>query len=90
MIGQDLVKALADCDEGLKLAPLNLDVRDTRGFIYLTFGDPALAMNEYNAALERDPNRAIALYGRGLAKIRTGDIKGGEGDQAAARTLRAC
>ena len=52
-----------------------------------TLGDPALALNEYNAALERDPNRAIALYGRGLAKIRTGDIKGGEGDQAAARTL---
>ena len=90
VIGQDLVRALADCDEGLKLAPLNLDVRDTRGFIYLKLGDPALAMNEYNAALERDPNRAIALYGRGLAKIRTGDIKGGEGDQAAARTLRAC
>ena len=87
VIGQDLVKALADCDEGLKLAPVNLDVRVTRGLIYLKLGDPALALNEYNAALERDPNRAIALYGRGLAKIRTGDIKGGEGDQAAARTL---
>jgi tetratricopeptide (TPR) repeat protein len=85
--GQDLLRALADCDVALRLMPVNLDVRDTRGFIYLKLGDPALALNEYNAALEKDPNRATALFGRGLARIRTGDIKGGEGDQAAARTI---
>jgi tetratricopeptide (TPR) repeat protein len=85
--GKDLLQALADCDVALKLLPSNLDVRDTRGFIYLKLGDPALALNEYNAALERDPNRTTALFGGGLAKIRNGDIKGGEGDQAAARTL---
>ena len=85
--GQDLLRALADCDVALRLMPLNLEVRDTRGFIYLKLGDPALALNEYNAALEKDPNRATALFGRGLARIRTGDAKGGEGDQAAARTI---
>lgn len=87
IVGQDLLRALADCDVALRLIPLNLDVRDTRGFIYLKLGDPALALNEYNAALEKDPNRATALFGRGLARIRTGDIRGGEGDQAAARTI---
>jgi tetratricopeptide (TPR) repeat protein len=85
--GTDLVGALADSDEALKLLPLNLEVRDTRGFIYLKLGDPALALNEYNAALTIDPNRALSLYGRGLARIRTGDVAGGKGDQAAATTI---
>jgi len=85
--GQDLRLALADGDMALKLMPVNLDVRDTRGFIFLKLGDPALALNEYEAALQVDPNRATALFGRGMARIRTGDVKGGEGDQAAARTL---
>ncbi|MCF8531684.1 MAG: tetratricopeptide repeat protein [Reyranella sp.] len=85
--GQDLLKALADCDVALRLMPVNLDVHDTRGFIYLKLGDAALALNEYNAALASDPNRATALFGRGLAKIRTGDIAGGEADQAAARRI---
>jgi len=85
--GQDLVQALADCDTALKLMPINLDVRDTRGFIYLKLGDPALALNEYNAALDIDPNRALSLYGRGLAKIKNGDVAGGEADQRAAETI---
>jgi tetratricopeptide (TPR) repeat protein len=84
--GSDLVAALADSDQALKLLPLNLEVRDTRGFIYLKLGDPALALNEYNAALTIDPNRALSLYGRGLARIRTGDAAG-KGDQAAALTI---
>ena len=85
--GQDLVQALADCDTALKLMPINLDVRDTRGFIYLKLGDPALALNEYNAALDIDPNRALSLYGRGLAKIKNGDVADGEADQRAAETI---
>jgi tetratricopeptide (TPR) repeat protein len=85
--GKDLLQALADCDMALKLLPNNLDVRDTRGFIYLKLGDPALALNEYNAALERDPNRPTALFGGGLAKIRMGNVQSGEGEQAAARIL---
>ena len=85
--GRDLPQALADCDAALKLMPLNLDVRDTRGFVYLKLGDPALAAVDYNAALDKDPNRSTALYGLGLAKIRMGDAKGGEADQAAARTI---
>ncbi len=38
---RDLNAAIA-----LKLMPANLDVRDTRGFIYLKLGDAALALNE--------------------------------------------
>jgi tetratricopeptide (TPR) repeat protein len=87
IVGRDLVKALADSEEALKLLPLNLDVRETRGFIFLRLGDPALALHEYNAVLDGDPNQPVALYGRGLARIRLGDKAGGAQDQAAAQTL---
>jgi tetratricopeptide (TPR) repeat protein len=83
--GKDLPAALSDCDVALKLMPTNPDVRETRGFLYMKLGEPLVAVVEYNAALERDPNRTIALYGRGMAKIKAGDRKEGEADQAAAR-----
>ena len=67
--------------------PVNLDVRDTRGFIFLKLGDPAIAIAEYNAALAIDPNQPLALWGRGLARIRDGQTREGEADQAAARVL---
>ena len=85
--GRDLVKAMADCDTALKLMPTNLDAREVRGFIYLKLGDPAIAIAEYDAALAIDSNRPLALWGRGLARIREGQTKEGEADQAAARVL---
>lgn len=87
ILGTDLVQALADSDQALKLLPLSIDVRETRGFIYLKLGDPALALGEYNAALDVDPNRALSLYGRGLAKIRMGDAVAGKNEQEAALTI---
>ncbi len=85
--GTDLPQALSDSDEALKLLPINLEVRDTRGFIYLKRGDAAQALAEYDAALAIDPNRAVSLYGRGLARIRMGDAVGGKNDQEAALTI---
>jgi tetratricopeptide (TPR) repeat protein len=85
--GKDLVAGLQDCDTAQKLMPLNIDVRITRGFIYLKLGDPRLAMKEYNDALDVDPNRPLALYGRGIARIMVGETREGEGDKAAALTL---
>lgn len=87
IVGRDLVAGLADCDKALALMPYNLDVRGTRGFIYLKLGDPAIAIVEYNAVLAVDPNHAIALYGRGLAKIRMGRAAEGQADQVAAQVL---
>lgn len=85
--GRDLVKAMADCDHALKLMPTSLDVREVRGFIFLKLGDPALAITEYGAALAINPNQPLALWGRGLARIRNGQTKEGEADLAAARIL---
>jgi len=85
--GVDLVPALADCEMALKTMPTNLDVRITRGFIHLKLGKPAAAIVEYNAVLAVDPNRSLALYGRGLAQIKMNHKKEGEADQAAAHAL---
>ncbi|HEY2870279.1 MAG TPA: tetratricopeptide repeat protein [Reyranella sp.] len=85
--GKELVMALADCDQALKLLPLSIPARETRGFIYLKLGDPAIAITEYEAALQMDANRPLALYGLGLAKIRMGRKDEGEANQAAARAL---
>jgi tetratricopeptide (TPR) repeat protein len=85
--GKDLVKALADCDHALKLMPLSIAARETRGFIYLKLGDAAIAIAEYEAALRMDANRPLALYGMGLAKIRVGRKAEGEADRAAALVL---
>ncbi len=87
LAGNELTAALADCDVALKLMPRNADVRDTRGFIYLKLGEPAIALVEYNAGLEVDSSHALAHYGRGIAQIKLGHRKEGEADQAAARAL---
>lgn len=87
IVGRDLVQALADSDQALKLLPINRDVRETRGFIFLKVGDPALAIHEYDRALDMDPNQAVSLYGRGLAKMNLGDASGGKFDQAAALAI---
>ncbi len=46
-----------------------------------------IAIAEYEAALQVDANRPTALYGLGLAKLRTGRTAEGEADRAAALAL---
>jgi len=53
------VHQVVACSE--KLMPTNLDVRETRGFVYLKLGDPVVASRGYDAALPVDPNRSLAL-----------------------------
>ena len=67
--------------------PLSIAARETRGFIYLKLGDAAIAVTEYEAALQMDANQPLALYGLGLAKIRMGRKAEGEADRAAAPVL---
>ena len=87
LAGRNVTDAMADCDRAFALTPNSVDVRNTRGLIYLKMEKPALAIVEYDAALKLDPKRALALYGRGLAKIKMGDAKGGAGDRTAAALL---
>jgi len=47
------------------------------------------AIADYDAALVLDPNHASALYGRGIAKRRSGDAAGGKSDIDAAKAIKS-
>ncbi|MFN4017075.1 MAG: tetratricopeptide repeat protein [Reyranella sp.] len=87
IVDRDLAEAVSDCDEALRLQPDNVEFRETRGFVFLKLGETEIALREYDAALRVDPDRPVALYGRGLARIAKGDVRDGESDKAAARAL---
>lgn len=86
MLGQDLDKALADCDAAIrqdrKPAYLNC-----RGVVRLRMGRQKEAISDFDAALRSEPKLAWALYGRGLAKTRLGQTAEGEADIQAAFAL---
>jgi hypothetical protein len=44
------------------------------------------AIADYNTALRIEPKLPTALYGRGFAKLKKGDLTGGNADIAAAKT----
>ena len=82
-------EALADCNVALRIDPTD----DTgtyesafanRGVVRLKLEDYAAAIADFDAALKNDPHAARALYGRGIARKKTGDLKGGDADVAAA------
>ncbi len=89
LLGTEIDKALADCNEALRLDPGNPVMLDSRGLVLLRSGDPDKAIADYNAALALRPNTAWSLYGRGLARLRKGLTKDGQADIAAATAIDA-
>ena len=45
------------------------------------------AIADYGAAIAQNPKDAPSLYGRGVAKLKTGDTAGGNADIAAAKAI---
>jgi tetratricopeptide (TPR) repeat protein len=88
LLGQDLDKALADCNAALKLAPKSASYLDSRGLVYLRQGALDKAIADFDAALTAQPKTAWSLYGRGIAKLRNGLTAEGQADIAAATALR--
>jgi tetratricopeptide (TPR) repeat protein len=82
--GHELDKALADCNEALKLWPGAPQVLDSRGLVFLRLKQPDKAIADYDAALKLMPASAWSLYGRGLAKQLQGHKAEGDVDIAAA------
>lgn len=84
-----LEEALADCNAALRIDP-NEDAGTfesafaNRGVVRLKLKDYDAAIADFDASLKHDPHLARALYGRGLARKKKGDAKGGEADLAAA------
>ncbi len=87
LLGQDLRKALEDCDAALRLNPRAPRGLDSRGLVRLRMGDYDKSIADYNAALALQPRFAWALYGRGLDELRKGMTAQGQADLAAAAAL---
>jgi tetratricopeptide (TPR) repeat protein/predicted aspartyl protease len=85
--GQELDKALADCDAALRKGPRTANLLETRGLARLRRGelDPAIA--DFDLALKLQPKLAWALYGRGLARAGKGDKAGSDADLQAATAI---
>ena len=78
-VGRNLQRALADCNEALRLNPKSDWALDCRGLTYLKLGQIEKALADYDASLTIDPKYAWSLYGRGWAKLKKGDKAGGRG-----------
>lgn len=87
ILGQDLDKALRDCNAGLRRGPHTAQLLDSRGLVNLRANRLKDAIADYNEALKMNPRIAWSLYGRGIAEIREGKNAEGEADIAAAKAI---
>jgi tetratricopeptide (TPR) repeat protein len=89
----ELKKAATDCDYLLKTFAGTLDSKtfaetlDSRALVHLKVGEYALAIHDYSEALTVNAKFASALYGRGIAELRTGASAESEKDFKAARGI---
>ncbi len=83
--GRNLDAALQDCNRALKLAPNNAVAFDSRALVHLRAGRNGLAARDYTSSLQWQSGRATALFGRGIAEFRLGQLAQAGKDLALAR-----
>jgi predicted aspartyl protease/tetratricopeptide (TPR) repeat protein len=85
---QDLGGGLTDCNKALRIGdkknPNYGRLFESRGLLELRQADYDKANSDFDAALKTMPKSALALYGRGVAKIRKNKTADGETDIAEA------
>jgi tetratricopeptide (TPR) repeat protein len=87
LMNRSLDDGMSDCNESLRLKPNSADALGARGLIYLGMAQYREAIASCTAGLDLDPKSAATLYYvRGIARLRSGDHRGGEEDIAAAKT----
>ena len=70
MLGQNLDKALADCNRAVKERPQAGRLPRQRAVsTYLRLGQYDKALKDYDTVLAAQPRNPWALYGRGLVKL---------------------
>ena len=84
---KELDAALADCELALKLDPSGHP--GWRAFVKLRQGKFADAIADYDAAIKMYPKSQYFWFGRGIAKLRTGETAGGNADIAAAEAIKS-
>jgi hypothetical protein len=57
--------------------------------VWFKLGNFAKAIADYSAAIALEPRDASSLFGRGLARIKTGGTTGGQADIAAAIAIES-
>jgi tetratricopeptide (TPR) repeat protein/predicted aspartyl protease len=89
IMGQDLGAALKDCNGAVSRSTKgsNAAILATRAFVRLRLGDYDKSIGDYDAALKINPQMPMALYGRGVAKIKKNRVADGEADIANAEKI---
>lgn len=89
---ENLDQALADCDAAMhgiyEKSPGYSDVMTYHGFVRYRMGRYDRAIGDDNDAIKLNPKDALALYSRGLAKIRLKRNADGEADLAQALKIQ--
>lgn len=83
-MGQDLDKALSDCNADLAQRPNNPPTLASRAFVYLRLARYDDAIADASTCIDASVHLATAYFLRGVAKLRKGDKVGGESDLAEA------
>jgi tetratricopeptide (TPR) repeat protein len=91
LAGQDLPRALDDCNAALKLsdkkAVESARLFNGRGLVRLRLGDYQKSIADYDASLGLGPKDPWALFGRAVDEKRLGKTAAAEADVAAAKDL---
>ena len=85
LMGQELDKALADCNRAARDRRDTPFVFDSRGMVQLRLRNYDKAIQDYDTVLRAQPRNPWALYGRGLSLLAKGRTAEGEANIAAAK-----
>jgi tetratricopeptide (TPR) repeat protein len=80
--------ALKDYSAHLALDPRSQDGLELRAALYFRARQYDRALPDYAQALVVNPSSPTALYGRGMVKRMTGDVRGGDQDIETAESMR--
>lgn len=75
---RDLEQARNDAEAAVAANPRQVEAQLCRGILQLRGGEWSNAQRAFAAALEIEPGNAVALFGRGVARRRSGDNAGRE------------
>lgn len=90
-LAQQACRTLPECDALIRANP-TLAAYERRAFLHLTqrkgLEDVHKAIADFSAAIALEPARALSMYGRGMARLMSGD-SAGQNEMEAAIMLEA-
>lgn len=75
------------CNRAIAMWPENINARANRGLLHLRNQNYAAAIVDFDHVLSSNARDSEALYGRGYARLRSGQVSQGRADIAAAITV---